>query len=246
MQRRELAVVILAAGKGKRMKSDRPKVLQLLEGKPLVKYVIDTANLCEPSRIVVIVGFGGDDVKKALSEENVSFAVQEEQLGTAHAVMRAEQKLESFEGDVMILSGDVPMVRAETLRNLMKLARETKSRMVFLSMEVEDPSGYGRVIRSQSGNVAKIVEERDALPEQKAVKEINGGIYLFDKKLLFELLPAIRSENEQKEYYLTDAVKMAIEKGEDVRALKLSDPLELRGVNRPEELEELRLAAARK
>ncbi len=241
-----MAVVILAAGKGKRMKSDYPKVLQLLEGKPLIKWVIDTANVCEPSRIVVIVGFGADDVKKELEGERVSFAIQKKQLGTAHAVMRAEVELENFEGDVMILSGDVPMIRAETLKNLMKLAQEKNSRLAFLSVEIEDPSGYGRVIRSQSGNVEKIVEECDALPEQKAVNEINGGIYLFDKKLLFELLPAIRSENEQNEYYLTDAVKMAIEKGEDVQALKLSDPLELRGVNRPEELEELRLAAARK
>ena len=239
MDKRELAVVILAAGMGKRMKSDLPKVLHKLKGRPLVRWVVEAAKELKPARIVVITGHGGQKVMESLKGEELSFAEQKEQLGTAHAVMQASKRLDGFEGGVMVLSGDVPMIKSRTLERLANAARDKKCAAAFLSTDLEDPSGYGRVMRGQNGEISAIIEERDATPEQKKTKEINGGVYIFDKKFLFETLPQVAAENAQKEYYLTDIVKIALDNGQKVSALKLDDPSEITGINSREELEKL-------
>ncbi|MBI5177866.1 MAG: NTP transferase domain-containing protein [Nitrospinae bacterium] len=233
------AVVILAAGKGTRMNSDIPKVLHPLAGRPLVSHVVHTAKRLNPERIVVVVGYKGEMVKQALAGEEAHFAEQTEQLGTAHAVMQANTALVGFAGTVVVLSGDVPLVRAETIAALIALARGEVSPVAFLSTEVENPSGYGRVLRGGNGKVAAIVEERDATPDQKLIKEINGGIYAFDSGYLFAALKKVSADNDQKEYYLTDVVKIALAEGRKVAALKLDDSRQILGVNRPEELEAL-------
>ena len=230
MNKRELAVVILAAGMGKRMKSDLPKVLHKLSGRPLVRWVVEAAKELKPARIIVVTGHGGGKVMESLKDEEVSFAEQKEQLGTAHAVMQAAQQLDGF---------DVPMIKPRTLKRLANSARDKKCAAAFLSTDLEDPSGYGRVLRGQNGEVAAIIEERDATPEQKKIKEINGGVYIFDKEFLFKTLPQVAANNAQKEFYLTDIVKIALDNGQKVSALKLDDPGEIRGINSREELEKL-------
>ena len=239
MPKRELAVIILAAGIGKRMKSDLPKVLHELSGRPLVQWVVRAAKRLMPERIIVVTGRGGEQVRESLNGFNVSFARQAEQLGTAHAVLQAKERLRGFTGDVMVLSGDVPMVTAGTLKRLLDLSRRQECALSFVTAQIEDPTGYGRVLRGSGGEVEAIVEERDATREEKAIKEINGGVYLFDSLFLFETLPGISAANDQKEQYLTDVVKMALERGQKVAALKLADPAEIAGVNSREELEQL-------
>jgi len=162
MQKRELAVVILAAGMGKRMKSDLPKVLHRLKGRNLVSWVVEAAKRLQPSRIVVITGHGGEKVMESLKGENVSFAEQKEQLGTAHAVTQASQQLDDFNGDVIVLSGDVPMIKSRTLERLAEFARENDCVAAFLTTEPVNPAGYGRVIRGSDGNVTAIIEERES------------------------------------------------------------------------------------
>ena len=239
MEKRELAVVILAAGMGKRMKSDLPKVLHELQGRSLIRWVVEAAKELNPSRIVVITGHGSERVMEDLKDEDVTFAEQKEQLGTAHAVMQASKQLDGFEGGVMVLSGDVPMIKPGTLKELANVAREKKCAVAFLSTELEIPSGYGRVMRGPDGEVSAIIEERDATDDQKKICEINGGIYIFDKNFLFKTLPLVSADNSQKEYYLTDIVKMALGNGQKVSALKLNDPAEISGINSRAELEKL-------
>ena len=239
MQKRELAVVILAAGMGKRMKSDLPKVLHLLKGRPLISWVVEAAKKLKPTRIIVVTGHGGEKVVETLKDEGLAFAEQKQQLGTAHAVMQASQQLAAFDGDVMVLSGDVPMIKPRTLEELATLARESSCAVAFLTTEPESPAGYGRVVRGADGNVTAIIEQRDATESQKKIREINGGIYIFDKKFLFETLPQISTNNAQKEYYLTDIVKIALNNGRKVLTLKLDDPAEISGINSREELAKL-------
>ncbi|GMT42484.1 MAG: UDP-N-acetylglucosamine pyrophosphorylase [bacterium] len=245
MKKRNLVVVILAAGKGKRMKSALPKVLHTLDGRPLIRWVLDTAERLGPRRIVVVVGFGGDMVRENLKNENtnerVSFAVQSEQRGTAHAVMQAVDALGSFDGNIMVLSGDVPLIKTETLRMFLDFTSEHKSSAAFLSAEVDDPAGYGRVVRGENGEVISIVEQSDADSAQKMIKEINGGVYLFDGRFLTEALKNITDGNVQNEYYLTEIIKIAYASGLAVSALKIGDADQLSGVNSTKELEQLNL-----
>jgi len=239
MQKCNLAAVILAAGKGKRMKSDLPKVLHTLGGRPLIHWVVETAKKLIPGRMVVVTGFGGGLVRESLRHEDITFAVQAEQLGTAHALMQAANTLGSFDGYVMVLNGDVPLIKPETLKKFLDFTHGRKSKAAFLSTELDDPKGYGRVIRGANGEALSIIEESDATPEQQEIREVNGGIYLFDSEFLFETLPGISNDNGQKEYYITDIITIACNAGLDVAVFKLDDADQLRGVNRPEELERL-------
>lgn len=239
MRKKDLAVVILAAGKGTRMNADQPKVLHLLDGRPLVRWVVDAAKALSPSLTVLVVGFGGDKVRNELDGEEVIFAEQVEQLGTAHAVMQAQKVLERFEGRVAVLSGDVPLIKSETLNRLIDLSVEKNSAVAFLTIDAEDPTGYGRVVRDGDGEVIAIVEDTDADENQKKLKEINGGVYVFDSRFLFAALPKVSADNRQKEYYLTDLPVVALADGLKTVALKIDDPEQLAGINRPEELERL-------
>lgn len=229
-----LAVVILAAGKGTRMKDpSKAKVMYELLGKPMIHYVVDLSRELSAARILVVVGYGREYVTQYLLENHlaVESVVQEEQLGTGHAVMQTENALNDFNGSVLILSGDVPLLKAETLSRLQKHHAETQTIATILTAELHDPTGYGRIIRNDDGWVKRIVEQKDARPEELAMKEINSGIYMFQKQALFEGLKHIDAHNAQNEYYLTDVFEYFWRKKLKVAAIRAEDANEIRGIN---------------
>lgn len=229
------AAVIMAAGKGKRMKSGLPKVLHKLDGRPLIDYVMETALKCGAERVIAVVGRQRELVMEHIGG-GAEFAVQDQQLGTGHAVQMTEPLLRDFPGSVLILSGDVPLLRTETIEHLSEFHRREGNVCTLISCEFEDPSGYGRIIRGGAGEVTAIVEHKDASPEQLKIKEINSGIYLVESKPLFRALESVRNDNAQGEYYLTDIVEYFVEKGFRVGGLPVEDPYEIAGVNSVGEL----------
>lgn len=224
----KLNVVILAAGKGTRMKSSRAKVLHRLAGKPLLLHVLDTARALQCSSIQVVTGFGAESVESELAGADIRFVMQEEQLGTAHAV---QQTLDGLEDDAvaLVLYGDVPLIRPETLQAL--LDKVDAQSMGVLTCEVSDPAGLGRIIRDESGQIERIVEEKDANEAEKAVREINTGFMAIPVNLLKNWLPRIQANNAQKEYYLTDLVELAISDGNAVVTSNCNDQDEIKGIN---------------
>lgn len=232
----QIATVILAAGKGTRMKSDLPKVLHSLNNRPMVEYVIDVAKEIGSSRIVLIIGHGKEQVIEAVKHKEVEFAVQSPQLGTGHAVLQAKPLLNGFEGNVLVLSGDVPLLRAETLQKLIEIHEEEAPLATLLTTSMEDPAGYGRVVRNEAGFVEKIVEDRDASEDIRKIKEINVGIYVFKARELFDTLPQVKNDNRQGEYYLPDVLKIYVERGEKIAAVLTDDVEETHGINTVEQL----------
>ncbi len=226
-----LAVVILAAGKGTRMRSPLPKVLHTLAGEPLLIHVLETALSLSPSEIITVVGHKAHLVEEVLSPYAVKKVWQREQLGTGHAVLVTEPFLHDFEGDVLVLCGDVPLLQPNTLKDLVSHHRQSDATVTVLTADVPDPTGYGRIVRDEGGLVDRIVEEKDASPSEKAIREINTGTYLFKKDFLFQALKEVRPDNVQGEYYLTDLVALARKAGLKVAALKASDETEILGVN---------------
>lgn len=222
--------VILAAGEGTRMKSKMPKVLHEVMGRPMVKRVVDTAKDLEAKNICVVTGHMSETVQEALKDEGVSFAVQEKQLGTGHAVMQAEKYINENE-DVLILYGDTPLIKAETLEKLIEYHRSENNGVSIISAIVEDSAGYGHIIRDKDGNFVKNVEYKDATPEEKLVKEINSGIYCFKGSSLKKALKLITNDNAQGEYYLPDALEIILKSGEKVNAMTIGDVTEFFGVN---------------
>ena len=235
-----LAVVILAAGKGTRMKSDKAKVLHEICGRPMVCYPLDVALALRAERIVVVVGHQADAVREAVEtafpRAKIDFALQREQNGTGHAVLQAKKALRGFDGDVLILSGDAPLLRAATVREFRKQHRATKADLTVLTTAVDDPTGYGRCIVNRDGRLERIVEHRDATPSERRVDEINGGIYLIGAKLLWRNLAKVGTQNDQGEMYLTDVVAPANEAGGNVRCFEAANPDEVLGVNSRVEL----------
>lgn len=221
-----LNIIILGAGKGTRMKSTRPKVLQHLAGKPLISHVLDTCQTLNAQNTIVIYGFGGQMVRDELAERPLLWAEQSEQLGTGHAVKMALPQLPAT-GKSLILYGDVPLTTADTLQKLVQANTEGIS---MLTMSVANPFGLGRIIR-QDGKVVAIVEQKDATDEQKQINEINSGIYCVDNALLHRYLPALSNDNAQGEYYLTDIVKMAVADGIDIATISPEFDFEIEGVN---------------
>jgi bifunctional UDP-N-acetylglucosamine pyrophosphorylase/glucosamine-1-phosphate N-acetyltransferase len=234
-----IVAVILAAGKGKRMKSDLPKVLHKLGGKPMVEYVVETANKVGVERIILVVGHKREKTQDILKHLPVEFVIQEEQLGTGHALLQAKDYLANFDGDILVLCGDVPLLKTNTVKRLLAGHRTKKAKATVLTAIVEDPSGYGRIIRNKNGMVQKIVEDKDASADEKNVKEINTGTFCFDCKSLFSVLDKITPDNKQKEYYLTDALKLLKEKNLPIWAVVAPNPLETLGINSQEELEKM-------
>lgn len=232
---KSLTCVILAAGEGKRMKSAYGKVSHALAGRPILSYVIEAARAIESERIAVVVGHDAERVKQAAGE-GVDFVLQEEQRGTGHAVMQARPFFEGFPGDLLLLSGDVPLITPETLKTLRETHRASGAVCTLLTAVLKDPTGYGRVIRRTSGKPHKIVEEKDADRFQKAVEEINSGIYLFDIPSLLGVLDRLSPENRQREFYLTDAVELLAAGGGTIEAVQAEDPGEVLGVNSRDEL----------
>ncbi|MET3623186.1 bifunctional UDP-N-acetylglucosamine diphosphorylase/glucosamine-1-phosphate N-acetyltransferase GlmU [Burkholderia ambifaria] len=229
-------IVILAAGTGKRMRSALPKVLHPLAGRPLLSHVIATARTLQPSRLVVVVGHGAEQVQAAVAAPDVQFAVQAEQLGTGHAVRQALPLLDPAQ-PTLVLYGDVPLTRASTLRRLVDAARDGS--YGILTVTLDDPTGYGRIVRDAAGFVTRIVEQKDASPEQLKIAEINTGIIITPTGQLAMWLGALKNENAQGEYYLTDVVELAIEAGFDVVTSQPDDEWETLGVNSKAQLAEL-------
>lgn len=230
MNMKGLAAVVLAAGKGTRMKSALPKVLHRLNGRPMVYYPVQQAAAlgCRPT--VLVIGHGGEEVKAQLQDRELEFALQEQQLGTGHALLSALPALKQFSGDLLLLCGDVPLLRQETLQSLLDYHRSEGAAATVLTASLADPKGYGRILRDADG-VLGIVEEKDATEKQKAVREINTGIYIFSAPRVFEILSSLGCDNAQGEYYLTDVLAALRSQGHRVAALVLDDPAEAMGIN---------------
>jgi len=229
-------IVILAAGTGKRMRSALPKVLHPLAGRPLLAHVIDTARTLKPTRLVVVIGHGAEAVREAVSAPDLQFAVQEQQLGTGHAVQQALPLLDPSV-PTLVLYGDVPLTRASTLQALVERAGERAYGV--LTVTLADPTGYGRIVRDPQGNVSRIVEQKDASADQLLIDEINTGIVVAPTERLAGWLAALKNDNAQGEFYLTDAVEMAIEAGLEVVTTQPQDEWETLGVNSKQQLAEL-------
>lgn len=221
--------LVLAAGQGTRMKSNTSKVLHKVLGKSLVEYPIRAAQEVGVEDICLIVGHKAEDVKAALGER-VSYALQKEQLGTGHAVMQAENFIKDAD-EVMILCGDTPLITKETLETMLNFHRENKNAVTVLSTIMEDATGYGRIVRNDAGSLLKIVEQKDASEAEKAIKEINGGIYTFDGKLLQHALSKLTNNNVQGEYYLTDTIEILLSEGHKVDAIAIDASDDIAGVN---------------
>jgi UDP-N-acetylglucosamine pyrophosphorylase len=244
-----LATVIMAAGQGKRMNNpSMAKVLYEVGGKPMIGHVVDLARQCNASPVVVVVGHQRESVMDYLRgyDGDIDTVVQDPQLGTGHAVMQTESPLQNYSGDVIVLSGDVPMLRKETIDSILQLHRETGASATVLTAELKDPTGYGRIVRNPDGSVGKIVEHKDATETELKINEINSGIYVFKCRDLFDALRQIKPENAQKEYYLTDVFGIFRREGKKVSALLSDDPDEINGINTMEQLEAMnRLYAMR-
>ena len=228
-----LQVVILAAGQGKRMHSDLPKVLHPLAGKPLLAHVLETARCLAPERLCVVVGHGARQVQEQVADDGIAWVVQHELLGTGHALMQALPRLAEH-GTVLVLYGDVPLIEPQTLRALVQAASD--GALALLTQQVEDPRGYGRIVRDERGSVAKIVEERDATARERAIAEVNTGLMAIDRARLEGWLGRLRSDNAQREYYLTDVVAAAVADGVPIEVRHPAGAHECLGVNSKAEL----------
>lgn len=230
-----LKAIILAAGKGTRMKSDLPKVVHTIEDKCLVDYVIEAVREAGAEEVCLVVGYKNEIVKNTIQHKDVSFVLQEEQLGTGHAVKCASDFI-GEEGEVMILAGDTPLVTPETVKSLVAYHKKNNDAVTALSALIDDPTGYGRIIRDEHGNFIKNVEHKDANEIERKSHEINSGMYLFDAKALKEALEEITPNNAQGEYYLPDTLEIIRKKGLRVDAYALKSPEDIMGVNDKEQL----------
>ncbi|MFG6668173.1 bifunctional UDP-N-acetylglucosamine diphosphorylase/glucosamine-1-phosphate N-acetyltransferase GlmU [Halomonas sp. HNIBRBA4712] len=238
----ELDIVILAAGKGSRMRSQTPKVLHTLAGKPLVQHVLDTAAELSPTRTHVVIGHGGEALRQALAGQNVTFAVQAEQKGTGHAVAQAQAQWGS--GKVLVLYGDVPLIEIDTLSAL--LERVDDSHMGLLTVTLPDPTGYGRIKRNAQGEAVAIVEQKDASADELAITECNTGIMAMTSAQLTRWLPRLSNQNAQGEYYLTDVIALASEEGTRVCTAQPQSALEVEGINNRAQMAKLERAYQRR
>jgi bifunctional UDP-N-acetylglucosamine pyrophosphorylase/glucosamine-1-phosphate N-acetyltransferase len=228
--------VILAAGLGKRMGAPIPKVLFTLAGKPLIRWVIEAARAAGIQRIVVVIGHQGEQVREVVADLGVEFVWQHERLGTGHAVLQTETLLSSFDGSIVVLNGDVPRISPSTIRALIDTHRSSKAAAAVVTVLLDDPTGYGRIVRRPDGLVDRIVEERDADTATKTIREINSGTFCFQGQQLFTTLHQVTNNNAQGEYYLTDVVSLLCRKGLTVVACQSPDPTEAYGVNSQDQL----------
>jgi UDP-N-acetylglucosamine diphosphorylase/glucosamine-1-phosphate N-acetyltransferase len=239
IRNKNLAITVLAAGKGKRMKkTGMSKVMTILAGKPLIAHVVEQAKKLNPNKIVLIVGHKKESVIDYVNNNfnNVEFAEQTDQFGTGHAVAQTENGFSTYNGDILILSGDVPLLCAETLEKFTEFHYDGKNDLSVLSTFTKEPQDYGRIIRDSNNNFLKIVEEKDANDNEKQIKEINGGVYLVKSKLLFNALKQVQNNNTQNEYYLTDIIEILQKQGYQTGAFAGADINELQGINSPEDL----------
>ncbi len=236
---RSLAAVVLAAGKGTRMGGDIPKVCHELDGRPLIAHVLEAIAPLSPQRVILVVGYRAEAVAgavRAFSTLPVEYVRQEEQRGTGHAVAMAEELLRDFDGDVLIRYGDTPLIRTETLARLYATYRSSRASGALLTALLENPTGYGRIIRDPHGRVVRIEEEKSATETERRIREINAGAYCYRARPLFRALKNLRPNSANGEYYLTDAVRVLAEHGRSVVALPAALPEEVLGVNTLEQL----------
>lgn len=226
-----LHAIVLGAGKGTRMKSKKVKLIHKAAGKEIICHVIDNLENLNIASICVVIGYQSDDVKKVINSDKVKYAVQKEQLGTGHAVMQTEKIFEDKSGDVIILAGDAPLISAKTLDELYLFHKQNKSDITVLSTLMPDPKGYGRIVRDNSEQVLKIVEQKDANEFEKTINEINTGVYCVNKEVLFNSLKNVTTNNKQSEYYLTDIIQIAKNQDKKVFSYIAANHLEFQGIN---------------
>lgn len=224
-----LAIVVLAAGEGTRMKSYTPKVLHKVCGKPMLEYVVDAALSMKPEKVIVVVGTNAEQVMKVLPKK-VIYAHQRRRLGTGHAVKQTEKLLAGFKGDVIVINGDTPLIKKDTLCMLLDLHHRRSNASTILTTQMANPMGYGRIIR-QDGYVVGIVEQKDADERQRSIREVNTGTYCFDCGELFKALKNVKKENRQGEYYLTDVISIFSSRGRPIGSVVAEDPNEVMGIN---------------
>jgi bifunctional UDP-N-acetylglucosamine pyrophosphorylase/glucosamine-1-phosphate N-acetyltransferase/UDP-N-acetylglucosamine pyrophosphorylase len=230
--------IVMAAGKGTRMKSDLPKVMCQVNGRAMVHYVLDALEKAGVARVIVVVGYRGDDVRKELAQRrNLEFAEQQQQLGTGHAVMMCRPFLASHNGPVLVLTGDSPLAQPDSLRAVLDEFSRTGSAAVMGTLHKSDPSGLGRIVRDTAGEFLGIVEEKDTTDEQKRITEVNMSTYVFNCPDLLHALDQLTDDNRQKEYYLTDCPGILLREGKKVRAIPVLKPCEALSINTVEELE---------
>lgn len=237
MNHSDLRICILAAGKGTRMNSDIPKVLHKINNKTLLQFVIETSKSLNPTEIILIVGYKKEIVINSVNKFNLSFAYQNEQKGTAHAIMQCKEHLKNKSGKTLILSGDVPLISKNTLKNLIKAHDDNKSLGSLISANIENPTGYGRIIRNNNNVFTKIVEHKDANKKELMVNEINSGIYIFETKTLMEKINLVKNSNNQSEFYLTDIFNFI--NSDKISIYNTKKINEINGINTSEQLEQL-------
>jgi bifunctional UDP-N-acetylglucosamine pyrophosphorylase/glucosamine-1-phosphate N-acetyltransferase len=234
----DVVTLVLAAGQGTRMNSDLAKVLHPMAGKPLLGHVLQCLDDLGAGRVVVVIGHQRERVREAFAGTEVEWAVQAEQRGTGHAALMAGPAFEGFEGTLLVVCGDTPLLRASTLHELLEGHAQSRCSATVLSMRLPDPTGYGRILRAANGDLVGIVEERDADPEQKRIDEVNSGIYVFSYPALERALGSLTANNAQGEYYLTDTMNLIRASGRRVAVVCAPDYRELLGINTPEQLRE--------
>ena len=236
MKENKFCALILAAGKGTRMKSELAKVMHVLNGKPLLYYSLAAAKSAGAEKILAVIGHQADKVREEFSESGCIFVEQKPQLGTGHAVLQAKNLLANYKGLIVILCGDVPLLKPATIKSLIDNHLTAKAVVSVLTTIPPPPHAYGRIVKDDKGNVLKIVEHKDATEDEKKIGEINTGIYCVDTKFLFYALGKITNDNRQHEYYLTDIVEIACREGQKAKSFIASDYVEVMGINTLEEL----------
>ena len=237
MIEKPLNICILAAGKGTRMNSSLPKVLHEINNKPLINHVIETSMSLSPEKIIAIIGYKKELVKQSISKYSIDYAYQEEQKGTAHAIEQCLEQIQGTSGNTLVLSGDVPFISKETLDILVSTHNRNNSLASLISAKMENPSGYGRIVRDDDDKFTRIVEHKDANSEQLDIMEINSGIYMFDSEILCEKILLIKNNNNQQEYYLTDIFDF-VDK-DRISVIKTSNVQEINGINTLEQLKNI-------
>ena len=233
---KRVRTIILAAGKGTRMRSDLAKVLHPVCGKPMLQYSIVLARAIGSERIIPVVGHQAERIRETFRDPDLFFVEQTRPLGTGHAVLQAREAIRGYTGRVVILCGDVPCLRSETVQELLRRHRKTGACVTVLTVVLDDPGGYGRIVKTPDGRVRRIVEARDAAAEELRLREINTGVYCVEGPFLFDAVAEIGNDNAQREYYLTDIVEIAFRKGCPVEAFAVPDPAEVMGVNTRDDL----------